>query len=151
MNAEQIFYATEEDMVTLLEVFKDFGYDNIEKESSHQYLAYFGNEFVQILTSVQYGNILNEGRISRKTLEKGEDATRADNLFKEMRQWLKENYTCNKMLTYREDKNQTKEDARLSTLPAKCISLNALQLYKKGAVILKEHTGSVWVEFPADL
>ena len=149
MNTQQIFYATEEDMVTLLETFKDLEYDSIEK-STFQYHVYCGNEFVQIITPNQYGDILNEGRIARKTLGKGDDANRADSLFKEMRKWLKKNYTCYKMLIYREDKNETKEDARLSSLPAKCISPNALQLYKQGKVTLKVE-GSVWVEFPADL
>jgi len=149
MNTQQIFYATEEDMVTLLETFKDLEYDSIEK-STFQYHVYCGNEFVQIITPNQYGDILNEGRIARKTLGKGDDANRADNLFKEMRKWLKKNYTCYKMLIYREDENETKEDARLSSLPAKCISPNALQLCKQGKVTLKIK-GSVWTEFPADL
>ena len=76
MNTERIFYATEEEIDDFLESFKDADFDKIEQESDIQLLFYCGNEFVQLLKPKIYGNLLAEGRIARKTLEKSEDAKR---------------------------------------------------------------------------
>ena len=149
MNTELIFYATEEDINDFLDAFKDTDFDKIEKQMTQLHI-YCGNEWVQLIIPKQWGNILTEGRIARKTLEKSEDADRADELFKEMRKWIKKHYVCSKFLSYREDKEETKKDATISPLKAKCISPKALQLYKVGSVTLKAHTGSVWVELPRE-
>lgn len=99
--------------------------------------------------SKQWGNIYAEGRIGRKTLKKGEDANRCDKLFKEMKKWLKDHYSCTKMLIYRDDQ-ETINDARESVLKEKCLSPKVLELYKKGSFILKAHPGTPWVEIPKD-
>ena len=151
MNAELIFYATDEDMKEFLDAFKNADFDKTEKSSSGiQQHFYTGNEHVQLLFPKQRGELLLEGRIARKTLEKGEDSDRADKLFKEMRKWIKKHFICSKMLAYREDKGETKKDARVSPLQAKCISPRALKMYEEGAVTLKEHAGTPWVELPGE-
>jgi len=146
MNTELIFYATEEEIDNFLKDFKESDFDKIEQESITQLLFYCGNEHVQLLKPKIYGNILTEGRIARKTLEKSEGAKRCDKLFKEMKKWIEKHYFCTKMLMYREDKGETEKDAIISVLPKKCISPKAMELYEDKTIILKRHTGTPWIE-----
>ena len=148
MNTERIFYATEEEIDDFLESFKDADFDKIEQKSDTQLLFDCGNEHVQLLKPKIRGNILMEGRIARKTLEKSEGAKRCDKLFKEMRKWIEKHYFCTNMLMYREDKGETEKDAVAST--KKCISPKAMKLYKDKTIIFKRHAGTPWVEIIPD-
>jgi len=150
MNAEQIFYATKEEQEEFLTLFKN-KFDKVEK-SEYGSVIYFycGKEFIHMEISEKWDGIYTEGRIARKTLEKGEDSNSCDKLFTEMKKWLKNHYFCTKMLRYREDK-ETIKDVRESRLQAKCLSPKVLELYRKENIILKAHTGTPWVEIPKDV
>ena len=108
MNTSLQFFMTKVDEDEFVKAFKNADYDEIE-ESKWQIMYHCGDEHVQFLRSDQYEGLITEGRIAIKTNHKNDSSLRCDTLYKNMRNWIKKNYSNNLVLY--NTKLQTRDEA----------------------------------------